>query len=466
MLQDIGYLNGSSRHKITEVFMKAWEVNFDGLAGPAYNFAGLSFGNLASLKHAKQKSNPKHAAKQGLAKMKALADMGLIQGVIAPHERPDLQMLRRLGFTGSETQMLVKAAKQTPEIFLACYSASAVWTANAATVSPGADTLDKRIHFTPANLQTLFHRSLEPALASDILHTIFKDEKHFVHHTPLPKHHYFSDEGAANHTRFCQDYGSEGVECFIYGRHGINNSHHQPKHFPARHTLEASMAIARLHQLNPNKVVFAQQNPEVIDQGVFHNDVIAVGNMNVLFHHEKAFLNTKVLYDDLNRKMSDGQIHFIEVKTAECSVKEAVESYLFNSQLITLSSGKMILIAPAECKNNLRVKQYLDYLVQSDHPIQDVMFFDLRQSMKNGGGPACLRLRVVLNEQELAAVNPAVFINDTQYARLDRWIEKHYRDALSADDLCDISFLTEIRTALDELTTILNLGSVYSFQKN
>jgi succinylarginine dihydrolase len=85
--------------------------------------------------------------------------------------------------------------------------------------------------------------------------------------------------------------------------------------------------------------------------------------------------------------------------------------------------------------------------------------------MRNGGGPACLRLRVVLNEQERQAVNPAVLMSDALFGRLNTWVDKHYRDQLSEADLADPQLMIESRTALDELTQILQLGSVYSFQR-
>ncbi|MGL5358123.1 MAG: N-succinylarginine dihydrolase, partial [Shewanella sp.] len=91
--------------------MKHFEANFDGLVGPTHNYAGLSFGNVASVTHAAQIANPKAAAKQGLQKAKALADMGLIQGMLAPQERPDLNTLRRIGFSGSDANVLQQAAK-------------------------------------------------------------------------------------------------------------------------------------------------------------------------------------------------------------------------------------------------------------------------------------------------------------------------------------------------------------------
>ncbi len=267
------------------------EANFDGLVGPTHNYAGLSFGNVASEKNSTQASNPKQAALQGLAKMKALHDLGFTQGVLAPQERPDIFTLRRLGFSGSDASVLAAAQQQAPRVLAACCSASSMWTANAATVSPSADTSDGKIHFTPANLTNKFHRSIEHEVTGRILQATFNDERHFAHHAALPGVEHFGDEGAANHTRFCHNYGDQGVEFFVFGRYAFDSSKPAPVRYPARHTYEASVAVARLHGLKNSHVVYAQQNPHVIDQGVFHNDVIAVGNRDLLFCHEEAFLN-------------------------------------------------------------------------------------------------------------------------------------------------------------------------------
>ncbi|WP_349918898.1 N-succinylarginine dihydrolase [Aeromonas veronii] len=445
--------------------MKHFEVNFDGLVGPTHNYAGLSYGNVASQSNASAASNPKEAAKQGLHKMKALTELGMVQGVLAPQERPDLATLRRLGFTGSDASVLAQAAKQAPAVLAACYSASSMWTANAATVSPSADTQDGRIHFTPANLTNKFHRSLEPEVTGRILRAVFNNDRHFYHHAHLPENDHFGDEGAANHTRLCRAYGEAGVELFVYGRSAFDVSQPAPKRYPARQTLEASQAIARLHGLGEESAVFIQQNPDVIDQGVFHNDVIAVGNQNVLFYHQQAFLNTASALAEVRAKFGDGDLHFIEVPTNEVSVQDAVKSYLFNTQILTLPSGEMAIIAPTECQGNPAVSAYLAKLVTLGTPIKGVHFMDVKQSMRNGGGPACLRLRVAMNDTELAAVNPACLIDDNQFTRLDNWVERHYRDSLALDDLRDPALVLESRTALDELTQILKLGSVYPFQR-
>ncbi|MDP5057425.1 MAG: N-succinylarginine dihydrolase [Marinomonas hwangdonensis] len=446
---------------------KATEANFDGLVGPTHNYSGLSFGNVASLNNSARPSNPKAAAKQGLTKMKALADMGFVQGVLAPHERPHIPTLRRLGFTGSDAHILEQAAKQSPKLLAAVSSASCMWTANAATVSPSGDTRDKRVHFTPANLVNKFHRSIEHETTGAILKATFRDDAHFAHHPALPSVDHFGDEGAANHTRFCHDYGDQGVEFFVYGMEAFNSQAPSPKKFPARHTLEASQAVARRHGLNPEHVVYAQQNPDVIDAGVFHNDVIAVGNRNAHFYHQEAFLDTAKMKQDLLKAWGDraSEFHLIEVPSNAVSVQDCIQSYLFNSQLLSRGVNDMVLIVPGECENNPAVWAYLNSLVKGPSPINEVKVFDLKQSMSNGGGPACLRLRVALTPAEQDAINPATLMNDALFERLNNWVDAHYRDELHEKDLADPLLLNESRTALDELTKILDLGSVYEFQR-
>lgn len=446
--------------------MKFFEANFDGLVGPTHNYAGLSIGNVASLSNAKNTSSPRQAAKQGLSKMKALHDLGMVQGVLAPQERPDVYTLRRLGFSGSDAQVITNAAKQAPAVFKAVCSASSMWTANAATISPSADTADGKIHFTPANLTNKFHRSLEPVTTGNILQAMFRNPEHFAHHTHLPDNDHFGDEGAANHTRLCSAYGKRGVELFVFGRYAFDSSKPAPKRFPARHTLEACEAVARLHGLSDEHVVYMQQNPDVIDQGVFHNDVIAVGNQNVLFYHQQAFVDSQTKLNELKRKFgNDTELYLIEVKDSEVSVAEAVKTYLFNTQVISLPNGEMAIIAPTECQESATVSAYLNELKQRNTPIKQIHYYDVKQSMRNGGGPACLRLRVAMSEQEKQAVNQHVLMNDQLFATLNNWVDKHYRDEISEADLADPQLLQESRTALDELTQILNLGSVYPFQR-
>ena len=444
--------------------MKAWEINFDGLVGPTHNYAGLSYGNVASLGHALSVSSPKAAARQGLAKMKRLADLGVKQAVLPPQERPDVHTLRRLGFSGSDAEVIAQASREAPRIFQACCSASSMWTANAATVSPSADTADGRVHFTPANLASKFHRSIEHLTTARVLKTIFADERYFAHHPVLAPGEHFSDEGAANHTRLCRDYGAPGLELFVFGRYAFAAGY-RPSRFPARQTFEACAAIARLHRLDPERVVLAQQNPAAIDAGVFHNDVIAVGNGNVFLFHSRAFLDSPGVLNEIRIKLKDSDPCLVEITDEQITVEEAVQTYLFNSQLITLPDGQMAVIAPAECAENASVKACLEGVIAGKNPITGAYYLDVRESMRNGGGPACLRLRVVLTGEEIAVTNPGVFLDQELYERLDAWIDRHYRDRLAIEDLADHCLLTECREALDELTGILNLGSaIYPFQ--
>ena len=441
--------------------MKAIEANFDGLVGLTHHYAGLSFGNEASTRNQHQPSNPRLAAKQGLLKMKALADRGFVQGVIPPHDRPNLPLLRQLGYSGSDEQVLAQAAKTSPGLLSAVSSASAMWVANAATVSPSADSADGRVHFTAANLNNKFHRAMEAPQTARLLRAIFRDPQHFAVHDALPQVALFGDEGAANHNRLGAAYGERSLQLFVYGRD--DNGGSAPGRYPARQTLQASQAVARLHQLDDSQVLFAQQNPQVIDQGGFHNDVIAVSNREVLFCHQQAFVDQPALLATLARRVPG--FTAIEVPDSRVSVADAVSTYLFNSQLLSRDDGTMLLVLPEESRQHPGVWRYLTELVEQGGPVRELVSFDLRESMQNGGGPACLRLRVVLTPQEQQALNPAVIMNDSLFATLNRWVDRHYRDRLTQADLADPQLLREGREALDELTRLLDLGSVYAFQQ-
>lgn len=442
---------------------RAIEVNFDGLVGPTHNYAGLSWGNLASTAHAQQVSNPKAAALQGLSKMWRLAQLGIQQAVIPPQERPDISALRRLGFYGGDTPVIKTASQESPQLFQLCCSASSMWTANAATISPSTDCVDAKIHITPANLTSNYHRSIEVAQTARLLHRIFVDPDRFVHHQAIPSATDFSDEGAANTMRLCAQHGEKALAIFVYGRVAGEPSE-VPSRFTARQTFEAAQTLARTHGLSPQRTLFLKQNPLAIDQGVFHNDVIAVANENVLFYHQEAYEDSDKLITKSARFLGEDVFNSIEIRRPELAVEEAVNTYLFNSQLITKTMGEMVLIAPIECERSSRVKAVIDRMIADPNPIQEVIYVDLKQSMQNGGGPACLRLRVVLNKAELAATHQKVFLDEPLYQQLGRWIERHYRDRLHPRDLADPQLLEESRTALDELTQILELESIYPFQ--
>jgi succinylarginine dihydrolase len=435
--------------------------NFDGIPGPTHNYAGLARGNLAAERHAQLVSDPREAARQGLAKMRALAACGFPQAVLPPHERPDVYALRALGFAGSDADVVARAGREAPRLLAACSSAAAMWAANAATVSASANTADARVHFTPANLVSNFHRSLEAATTTRVLRALFADASHFHVHDPLRAAPQLGDEGAANHTRLAASSGP-GAELFVYGRSAFSEGA-APARYPARQTLEACAAIARRHGLDPGRTVLAQQNPDAIDAGVFHNDVIAVGEGTLLFCHERAFVDTARVLDELRARVGPSFTALV-VSEHEVTVEEAVATYLFNSQLLARSDGRYVLVAPAEAREHPRTHALVERLVSEGAPIAECLVFDLRQSMRNGGGPACLRLRVPLTPDERLAVRGRVFLDDALALALEAWIGRNYRDRLAPADLADPSLLDESRRALDELTQLLALPPVYRFQ--
>lgn len=441
----------------------AFEANADGLIGPTHSYAGLSPGNLASSLNKGEASNPRAAVLQGLDKMKRLADLGLPQFVLPPHERPDIRFLRSLGFTGSDARVLEQAWKDAPSFAAAACSASPMWAANAATVTPSADSADGRVHFTPANLNTNLHRSLEHRQTQGALDALFPDRDRFAVHDALPTVAHLADEGAANHVRLCADHGQPGVNLLVWGRDAFEP---WDGPYPARQTRQASEAIVRRH--GANGPVLAQQSRAAIAGGTFHNDVVCVGALDTLFFHDLAFEDTAGTMTAI-RHAATGLFDpvFVQVSSADLPLADAISSYLFNSMLIRIpGQDRLTLICPTETRDNPRSHAVAQGLASSNGPIGAVEYVDVRQSMRNGGGPACLRLRVVLTEAELAATNPAMRMTDELHARLSIWATTWYRDTLTARDLSDPALIDETRGALDELTDILDLGGgFYPFQR-
>ena len=440
------------------------EINFDGIVGPTHNYAGLSTGNVASISHAGQGANPRRAALQGLAKMRLVASLGAGQAVLPPHERPRMRTLRQLGFRGTDEEVLAAAASGDGHLLRLCSSAAAMWTANAATCIPSEDSADGRLHVVPANLASMFHRVLEADTTTRVLRTIFADEARFAVHDPLPGGAHFSDEGAANHTRLVAP-GARAIHLFAWGRsaYGATSATGQPLRFPARQSREASEALARLGQVEGSRALFPQQHPRGIDAGAFHTDVVAVGNGNVLLLHEFAFVDHEALLARL-RELLRGPLVVHLATEAELPVAAAVASYPFNSQLLTLPDGTMTILAPEESREEPRARAFLEGVAASAGPVRSVRYLDLRDSMENGGGPACLRQRIVLSEAERQAVRARVFWDDSLGADLQAWVERHYRDRVTGDDLRDPLLHRESLTALDELTRLLELGPIYDFQ--
>ncbi len=412
--------------------MSICEINFDGIVGPSHNYAGLSLGNLASSSNAGETSYPRAAALQGLAKMRHNLSLGLVQGFFVPLPRPNPGFLAALGANPDTDHRITAAA----------WSASSMWTANAATVSPAPDTLDGRCHFTPANLVTMPHRSQEWPDTARQLALCFSDQAHFALHAAVPPT--FGDEGAANHMRMCAEHGAAGLEIFVYGRSGGA--------FPARQHEQASRAVARLHGLRDDRVLFVEQNPDAIAAGAFHNDVVAVANERVLFAHELAFADPAGTYAAIRAALPQAEI--VIVPASAVSLADAIRSYLFNAQLLTLPTGEMGLVIPLEAWETPAVRAWLETMLASNGPIRRVFPVDVRQSMANGGGPACLRLRVVADP---ATVDPRFLLDEAKAARIERVIAATWPETIDPTELGSAMLARQVVQAREALLQELNL---------
>lgn len=412
--------------------MALTEINFDGIVGPSHNYAGLSFGNLASSRNVGHVSRPRAAALQGLDKMRANLLLGLAQGFFLPHPRPNREWLASLGTTIEQAEAGLAANAM---------SASAMWAANAATVSPAPDCSDGRCHLTVANLKSMAHRSHEWPSTLAQLRLAFRDPV-FEVHAPVPPA--FGDEGAANHMRLAESYGAPGVEVFVYGVSGGA--------FPARQNLEASKAIARLHRLDPGKTLFVEQSEEAIAAGAFHNDVVAVANGPVLFFHEKAFANREQVMADVERLFPT--VELVEVAEADVPLSDAVSSYLFNAQLVSPPGGETTLIVPEECRETPSVWTWIERHIAGNGPIRNVEVVDVRQSMANGGGPACLRLRVAADP---ATVDPRFLVDEAKLDRMGSVIDKFWPADIHSGDLQDPALVENIERARVALIESLDL---------
>lgn len=415
--------------------MSVVEINFDGIVGPSHNYAGLSLGNLASANNAGDTSYPRAAALQGLAKMRHNMALGLVQGFLLPLPRPNGRFLEAIGADGSEDRRLLAAS----------WSASSMWTANAATVSPAADTTDGRCHLTAANLVTMPHRSQEWADTAAQLCVAFADAAHFAVHDAVPP--CFGDEGAANHMRMCTSHNAPGIEIFVYGKTGGA--------FPARQHEQASRAVARLHGLDLARCLFVEQNPDAIAAGAFHNDVVAVANERVLFTHELAFADPDSTYAAIRAALPEAEI--VVVPAEAVSLADAIKSYLFNAQLLTLPSGEMGLVIPLEAWEHPRVRAWLDGMLASNGPIRRVLPVDVRQSMANGGGPACLRLRVVADP---ATVDPRFLLDQDKASRIEAMISAHWPESIDPAQLGDPALADCVINARAALLNELDLSEL------
>ncbi|MBV7266564.1 N-succinylarginine dihydrolase [Erythrobacter ani] len=408
------------------------EINFDGIVGPSHNYAGLSLGNIASASHKGDPSYPRAAALQGVAKMRGnLSRLG-VQGFLLPLPRPNTALAEALCYNGTEASALRAAP----------WSASSMWTANAATVSPAPDTADGKCHLTPANLVTMLHRAQEWPDTKRMLEVAFGNRDRFTIHDIAPMT--FGDEGAANHMRFCEGHGSAGAEVFVYGRPGGR--------FPARQHEQASRLIARRHGLDPARCVFVEQNPAAIEAGAFHNDVVSVANERVLFTHAEAFADQTGAYDAIRAAFP--ALEVVEVPSDAVTLAEAIRTYLFNAQLVTQPDGTMALIVPEECRESARVWAYCERMMAGNGPIKHVVPVDVRQSMANGGGPACLRLRVVCDP---ASVDQRFMLDNAKADLLEKTIAENYPEQIDPADIGSETLAGAVIAARSALLAALDI---------
>jgi succinylarginine dihydrolase len=319
-----------------------------------------------------------------------------------------------------------------------------MWAANAATVSPAPDTADGKCHLTVANLRTMPHRSHEWPATLAQLEVAFSASA-FAVHGPVPPA--FGDEGAANHMRLAPSHGEPGVEVFVYGVSGGA--------FPARQHVEASRAIARRHQLDPDRVIFTEQSEEAIATGAFHNDVVAVANERVLFAHEKAFADKNALVSACERLVPG--FEYVEVPDSEVPLADAVKSYLFNAQLVTPPGGETTLIVPTEARETASVWNWIERHVAGNGPIRRAEVVDVRQSMANGGGPACLRLRVVADP---STVDHRFMVDDAKLDWVADAIRRHWPEHIHHDDLQQPALIRDVEAARGALFHALDLAQL------
>jgi succinylarginine dihydrolase len=247
--------------------------------------------------------------------------------------------------------------------------------------------------------------------------------------------------------RLAPSHGEPGVEVFVYGVSGGP--------FPARQHVEASRAVARLHRLDPARTIFAAQSEEAIAAGAFHNDVVAVANGPVLFAHEKAFADRDKLLDELAAKLPGFEL--VEVPDAEVPLADAIRSYLFNAQLVTPPDGAMTLVAPTECRDTPSVAGWIERHLASNGAIRRVEFVDVRQSMANGGGPACLRLRVACDP---ATVDPRFLVDEAKLERMAEVISAHWPEEIAGADIQLPSLIRDVEAARLSLLDTLDLSGL------
>ncbi len=229
-----------------------------------------------------------------------------------------------------------------------------------------------------------------------------------------------------------------GFHVFVYG--DADNSPRPSRHL-ARQTLAACQAVARLHRLDPARTFFLQQHPAAIDAGVFHNDVIATSHKNLLLMHEQAFLNAEPELARLASAFEQATgtaLQVVMVRQEQLSLEDAVKSYLFNSQLLTPSGdgSAMTMICAAQCERMPQVRDLIDgWIALSSHPISDVRYVSLDQSMSGGAAPRLFAIAIALPASAIDRFAPSYRLTAHRAAQLAELITDFYPSELTWETL-------------------------------
>jgi succinylarginine dihydrolase len=430
--------------------MNLQEVQVDRLVGPTHHFGGLGVGNLASQQHSGQVSNPAAAALQGLDKMRLVAGLGAVQVILPPQPRPDFRFLRSLGFAGSDADVLRQAYNEAPGLLSAATSCSAMWTANAATVTPGVDSDVESSTVTIANLDSSLHRAIEPQQTASELRRALPEGCCII--DQLPGGAAMRDEGAANHMRLGITGDRAGMNVLVYGDGDPAPSINWP-----RQSRAACEAIARLHALPAENTFLLRQHPTAVDAGAFHNDVVAMSHQKLLIHHELAFIDEADRLQRLERRFAEvtgEDLIRIEVPQSSLSIEGAVNTYLFNSQIVTGPTGKPVIVCTSQVRAHADAQSLVEQWCESGL-FAEVHYVDLTQSMSGGGGPACLRLRVPMAAAAVNAIPSSAQWSEAIDAILREVIAKYYVAHLTLEDLSRVEFHEHAQQAFRRIAEIL-----------
>ncbi|RAP29346.1 succinylarginine dihydrolase [Candidatus Marinamargulisbacteria bacterium SCGC AG-414-C22] len=423
---------------------------FDAVIGPTYHFGGLSFGNTHSMSHQQQRSYPKKTALEGLHKMQRVSQLGFKQYVLPPQPRQFLSLLKAFGLVGDSTTEIQQFYHDYPKQFSAIFSASAAWVANAFIATPSCDTASQRVHITPANLVSNDHRKLELCYTTQQLQQLFLDSDFFKVNQAVKQS--CPDEGAANMIRLGTL--TQGFYLFVY-----NVSQQDPCHtrFPGRQSKEALSFIVKKHGINADRVCYLQQSFRAVDAGVFHNDVIAFGDQDVLVVHEHAYEDQSrmlgMLQDYYNR-FYEKPLTIVEIAEKDLSLATAVTTYFFNSQFVKCPNDSYVLICPDTCKEDASIQRVITLLsAQLQAPLQ-VTYVSVSESLQNGGGPACLRGFVALTDSERHAMNSVYEFTPQCAEKLISFVQSHYPTTLDCADLCDVGMIQECQDIVNQLQLV------------